>query len=105
MYFAKIDSNNIVTQVIVADQSFINTQSGTWVQTDILGVSPKNYAGVGHTWRADLNGFVPTNPFPSWTLNTSTCKYEAPTPRPTSGGPYQWNEASTSWVAIAPPRS
>ena len=31
-HFAKIE-NNIVTNVIVAEQEFIDTQSGTWVQT------------------------------------------------------------------------
>lgn len=99
-YFAQIDSNNVVTQVIVADQDFVSTQPGTWVETDINGVSPKNYAGIGMTWRSDLNGFISPSPFPSWTLNTSTCQWQAPIPMPTTGGPYMWNEKVEEWMTV-----
>ena len=44
-----------------ADQEFVDSQSGTYVQTDINGVSPKNYAGVGYKYDEDLNGFIPPN--------------------------------------------
>jgi hypothetical protein len=36
-------------------------------------------------------------PFPSWTVNLATAQYEAPTPIPTDGKLYQWNEANLEW--------
>jgi hypothetical protein len=97
-YFAKIDDSNIVTQVIVADQSFIDGQSGTWIQTDFTGASPKNYASIGHTYRSDLGGFVAAKPYNSWTLNNSTCNWDAPTPMPTDGNFYYWDEGTLAWI-------
>lgn len=98
MYFAKIDQNNMVTQVIEADQTFVNAQSGTWVQTDISGASPKNYAGIGYTYRQDLGGFLGPKPYASWSINNSTCCWQAPTPMPNDGNPYDWDENSLSWI-------
>lgn len=97
MYFAKIE-NNIVTQVIVADQAFVDSQPGTWVQTDITGVSPKNYAGIGYTWNPSLNGFIAPQPYNSWTLDNSTCQWNPPTPYPNDGSLYRWDEPTVSWV-------
>ena len=37
-YFAKLDENNIVTQVIVADQEYITSQEGTWLETANDGI-------------------------------------------------------------------
>ena len=64
-HFAKIE-NNLVTNVIVAEQEFIDTQDGTWVQTSYntrgnvhYGQDGKpdggtalraNYAGIGDTY-------------------------------------------------------
>ena len=101
MYYAKIDSNNIVQQVIVADSDYVATLSGTWIQTDINGVSPVNYAGIGYTWNATANAFISPQPYPSWTLATPSYKWEAPIPYPTDGNKYSWDESTTSWVAIS----
>jgi hypothetical protein len=56
-HYALIE-DGVVTNVIVAEQDFIDTQSGTWVQTSYntqagvhtLGGTPlrKNYAGIGY---------------------------------------------------------
>jgi hypothetical protein len=32
----------------------------------------------------------------------TTCLWEAPTPIPTDGKSYQWNEESLNWVEITP---
>ena len=63
-HYAKIE-NGIVMQVIVAEQDFIDTQEGTWVQTSyntyggrhLLGGTPlrKNYAGTGYIYDDKLN--------------------------------------------------
>ena len=102
-YFAQLDASNKVVNVIVAEQDFINSQPGNWQETDINGVSPKNYAGVGFEWNAFLNGFIPLQPFPSWTLNNSTCQWEAPVAMPTDGKMYKWDESTQAWVEVVIP--
>jgi hypothetical protein len=58
----------------------------------------KNYAGVGMTWDAGRNAFIPPKPFNSWTLNEDTCRWDPPTPMPNDGKKYSWNEETLSWV-------
>ena len=107
-HFAKVE-NNIVTEVIVAEQDVIDSGLfGTgWIQTSyntrggqhMLGGTPlrKNYAGVGFTYDADKDAFIPPQPYPSWTLNNDTCLWEAPTAYPTDNKVYDWNEDTLSW--------
>lgn len=85
-HYAKIE-NGIVTQVIVAEQDFIDTQEGNWVQTSYNthgGVHPngtplrKNYAGIGFTYDSDRDAFIPPKPAEgTWALNEDTCLWEA----------------------------
>ena len=115
-HFAALDANNVVTQVIViankdtADANGVEKEyigaafceklfGGTWKQTSYNGNFRKNYAGIGYTYNADIDAFVPPQPYPSWTLNTDTAQWEAPVPRP-EGGMYSWDEATTSWVEV-----
>ena len=113
-HFAQIDENNVVTQVIVAEQDFIDTglvgDPSKWIQTSYntqagehkLGGTPlrKNYAGIGFSYDAVRDAFIPPKPFPSWTLVEDTCQWEAPVAMPTDGKMYQWDEATTNWVEI-----
>jgi len=103
-HFAKIDSNNIVTDVIVAEQDFINSgavgDSFLWVQTSYNNNFRKKYAGVGDTYDSALDAFIPPQPYPSWTLNEDTCQWEAPVARPDDGKSYDWDEETTSWVEV-----
>ena len=108
-HYAKV-TNGIVEQVIVAEQSFIDTQEGTWVQTSYNthggvhtnGGTPlrKNYAGIGYTYDATRDAFYAPQPYPSWTLNDDSCLWEAPTAMPNDGNSYTWNEETTSWDEI-----
>ena len=113
-HFAKVE-NGIVTTVIVAEQDFINSgqvgDSFLWVQTSYntsggvhrLGGTPlrKNYAGIGYTYDAQRDAFIPPKPFPSWVLNEDTCHWGAPTPMPVvEGKRFTWDEATTSWVEV-----
>ena len=95
-YFAKIN-NEIVEKVIVAEQNFIDIQEGTWVQTSYNGNFRKNYAGIGYTYDETRDAFYTPQPYPSWTLNETTCQWEAPTPYPDDGEIYIWNEETLSW--------
>ena len=101
-HFAKIDINNMVTEVIVAEQDFINSglvgDSFNWVQTSYNGNFRKNYAGVGYTYDSTRDAFIPPQPYNSWALNEDTCQWDSPTPYPTDDKRYNWNEDTTSWV-------
>jgi hypothetical protein len=103
-HFAKIDNNNTVTQVIVAEQNFINSglvgDSFLWVQTSYNGNFRKNYAGVGYTYDPARDAFIPPQPYPSWTLNEDTCQYDSPVPYPTDDKMYEWDEATTNWKEV-----
>lgn len=116
-HFAKLDENNVVTQVIVvankdtADAEGVEKEhigaafcerlfGGTWKQTSYNGNKRKNYAGIGFTYNADIDAFVPPKPYASWTLNNETAQWEAPTPMPDDGQMYTWNEETTSWDVV-----
>ena len=119
-HFARLDENNVVQQVIVvankdtADADGNELESigvafcqkllgGNWKQTSYNGNIRKNYAGIGYTYRADIDAFVPPQPYPSWVLNPDTAQWEAPVPMPTDGKMYSWDEATQSWVEVVPP--
>jgi hypothetical protein len=117
-HFAQLDENNLVTQVIVVHNNdcqingveteeagivFCKSLFGPatkWKQTSYNGNMRKNYAGIGYTYDAGRDAFIPPQPFPSWSLNEDTCRWEAPTAMPTEGGPYRWDEPTTSWVQV-----
>jgi len=111
-HFAKVE-NGIVTQVIVIDQETLNTghwgDPASWVQTSYntqggvhsQGGTPlrKNYAGIGYSYDAGRDAFVPPKPYASWVLNETTCNWDAPVTIPTTEGKrYVWRESDTSWV-------
>ena len=100
-HFAKIDSNNIVTEVIVAEQDFINSgavgDSFLWIQTSYNNNFRKNFAGIGYTYDKTRDAFIPPQPFPSWTLNEETCLWECPVAYPDDGNMYNWNEETQTW--------
>jgi hypothetical protein len=122
-HYAEVDENNIVTRVLVVDDSVKNPQEflsielglgGNWVKTSYNthnGVhrgpdgepdgKPQlhyNFAGIGYNW--DGIGFYPPQPYPSWTLNKNTYLWDSPVLRPETGGPYAWNEEQQSWDKV-----
>ena len=113
-HFAKVE-NNIVTQVIVAEQDVIDSglfgSPSSWVQTSyntyggehLTGGTPlrKNYAGVGYTYDSERNAFIPAQPFNSWTLDDTTCLWKAPKamPKAKANTVYTWNEEKLAWTA------
>ena len=116
-HFAKINSDNIVEQVIVIEQEVLNTghwgDPASWVQTSynthggvhVNGGTPlrKNFAGIGYTYDAGRDAFIPPKPFNSWVLNEDTCLWDAPTPMPVEEGKiFVWNEDTTSWIEFKP---
>ena len=90
-HFAKIE-NNIVTNVIVAEQDFINSGSvgspSDWVETCYEGSIRKRYAGIGYSYNKELDAFITPQPFPSWVLDTETTNWNAPVLMPQDGKSY-----------------
>ena len=117
-HWAELDENNIVTRVLVGSnedsdegyQWLIDNLGGTWVKTSYntqggvhsLGGTPlrKNYAGIGYSYDADRDAFIPPKPFNSWLLNEDTCLWDAPTPYPTDGKFYRWVEEDLNWQEV-----
>ena len=102
-HYAKV-SNTLVTQVIVAEpeffETFVDSSPGEWIQTSYSGSIRKNYAGVGYTYDATRDAFIPPKPYPSWTLNDTTCLWKPPSAMPDDGKRYEWDEDTTSWKEI-----
>ena len=96
-HFAKVEGG-IVTEVIVAEQDFIDTQEGTWIQTSYNSNIRKNFAGRGHIYDAVRDAFYGQQPYSSWILNETTCKWEAPVSEPDDDKIYEWDEATTNWT-------
>ena len=99
-HFAKIDKDNVVTEVIVAEQDFINSgevgDSFLWVQTSYNNNFRKQFAGIGFTYDKTNDVFIRSQPFPSWTLDASF-DWQPPTVMPDDDKRYSWNEDTTSW--------
>jgi hypothetical protein len=126
-HFAKIDENNVVTQVVVVDNKdtadadgvekehigaayLESVLGGTWKQTSYHGNIRKNYAGIGYTYDADIDAFVAPKPYPSWVLDENA-QWQAPVPMPADAGTgeppkmYSWDEATLSWVEVPAPEA
>ena len=109
-HFAQLDSNNVVTQVIVvsnddtSDSNGVETESigvafcqkllgaeTNWKQTSYNGNMRGNYAGIGYTYMSNVatlgvgstDVFMPEQPYASWTISTSAAQWEAPITQPT----------------------
>lgn len=117
-HYAFLDQDNIVTDVIVGKdegedgvdwekqyaafrgqpckRTSYNTQGGS----HLSGGTPfrKNYAGIGYSYDADRDAFIPPQPYPSWLLNEESCLWEAPVPYPDDGERYTWDEDAQAWV-------
>ena len=119
-HFAKVE-DEIVTQVIVAEQDFIDSgamgDANNWIQTSYntrggVHYAPnsntadggvalrKNYAGKGYTYDKTRDAFIPPQPFqfPSWELNEDTCQWDSPIPYPDDEKEYRWDEDVRNWV-------
>ena len=117
-HYAFLNMQNIVTEVItgkdetegptnwemhygnfreqVCKRTSYNTRGGEHLN----GKTPfrKNYAGIGYTYDYARDAFIPPKPFPSWTLDSNTCLWEAPVNYPTDGKLYTWDEENQTWV-------
>ena len=110
-YFAKINDNNIVVDVVAVHNNellvdgneseqqgidFLNTtykvDNVNWKQTSynthagvhLEGGTPlrKNYGGIGFTYDADRDAFISPKPYNSWILDETTCIWNPPVAMP-----------------------
>ena len=119
-HFAQV-VNGTVEHVIVAEpeffDTFVDSSPGEWIQTSYntrggVHYNPetgepdggvalrKNYAGIGFTYDAAKDAFIPPKPYNSWNLNEETCLWEAPVAYPEDGNMYTWNEDTTNWDLV-----
>lgn len=117
-HFAELDANNTVLRVIVVHNNELmdNGQEseakgiafcqslfgGTWIQTSYNANIRKNYAGVGFTYDAQRDAFIPPKPFASWVLDEATCQWNPPVPYPTDGQRCTWDEETQTWIEVKP---
>ncbi len=123
-HWARLDDNNVVVQVIKGRQQsdgmeevFSQRTGQTWKQTsyntrggihytdgepseDQTKALRFNYAGIGFTYDADRDAFIPPKPYDSWVLNENTCLWVAPIDYPADGGEYTWDEETGDWVEV-----
>lgn len=117
-HYALLDSNNIVTEVIVGkdesdttldweiyygdlkNQTCKRTSFNTYNGEHINGGTPfrKNYAGIGYTYDETRDAFIPPRLYDSWTLNETTCNWDPPVAYPDDGNLYNWDEDNLQWV-------
>jgi hypothetical protein len=121
-HFAKVE-NGVVTDVIVAEQDFIDTlpDKDNWIQTsyntrggvhylpdsdtpseDQTKALRANYAGLGMTYDVENDVFYGVQPFTTWILNRTTWVWESPVPRPEDGKRYRWDDETVSWIEVQP---
>ena len=111
-HYAYINGEGIVMTVIVGkdETELINgldaetyyAQGTPWLvkRTSYNANIRKNYAGIGYTYDAVRDAFIAPQPYASWVLDEATCRWEAPVPMPSAGGPWTWDEDTESWVAV-----
>jgi len=114
-HYAFLDSNNIVTQVIVGNdgdewEQFYSQEIGQVCkrtsynsyggQHNNGGIAfRKNYAGIGFKYDEIRDAFIPPQPYPSWTLDEESCLWQPPIPQPLDA-PNVWDETQQDWVYL-----
>lgn len=118
-HFALLDENNVVIDVQVVHNNEVNNlpfpeseplgiaflnnlynEVRNWKQTSYNRNFRTNYAMIGGTYDPELDIFTERKLYPSWSLNTETGLWYAPTPKPTDGKWYTWDESILSWVEV-----
>lgn len=106
-HYAFLDTNNIVTEVIVGiDETELieGLDPETWYgnfrgqvckRTSYNNKIRKQFCGKGFTYDHVRDEFVAPQPYPSWTLDENN-DWRPPTPKP--DGQYYWDEDTQTWL-------
>ena len=115
-HFVKLDDTNTVIEGLCVHNNelldngveneakgiaFLTDWSGgyiNWKQTSYNATFRKNYAGIGYTYDATRDAFIPPKPFARWLLDEESCQWIAPVAYPTDGKMYRWDELTIAWV-------
>jgi hypothetical protein len=110
-HYAFLDSNNIVTEVIVGvDETELieglspevwygNFRNQVCKRTSYNHKIRRRYAGKGYKYDADADIFIAPQPYPSWVLDENH-DWQPPTPKPTDGKEYAWFEPNKQWIEL-----
>mgnify|MGYP003649670403 FL=1 len=115
-YFAKIDENNLILTIEVLNddvapdentgitflKNFYKNENQKWKMCEkSSGGTPGTVASIGGTWDETNQGFWAIQPYPSWTKNNSTWKWDAPVLFPSIANDYSiwWDEENLLWKA------
>ena len=108
-HYAFLDENNIVTEVIVGkdetdtthdwEQFYGEFRNQVCKRTSYHGNIRKNYAGIGYSYDAMRDAFIPPQPYPSWSLDEYH-DWQAPSPKPAEDKLYTWDEDNLEWKEI-----
>jgi hypothetical protein len=115
-HFAKLDNNNNVLEVIVVNNSILDSNSEeesgiafltqwsegytNWKQTSYNGSFRKNFAAIGGVYDSTRNAFIHPKPYNSWILDNTTCQWKPPIEYPNDNNSYWWDESNQSWSLI-----
>lgn len=120
-HFAKLDENNVIVEIIFINNEIIIDENGNenedlgvsfckqlfgedtkWIQVSYNGTFRKRYPAIGDTYDENLNAIITPKPYLSWRLNSETCDWEAPVPKPEDpeGKLVVWNESILSWEIV-----
>ena len=96
-HFAKLGAGNKGIDFL---NNLHKDRNVVWKQTSYNGNIRKNFAGIGYTYDQTRDAFIAPKPYNSWTLNETTCLWEAPVAYPDDGQNYIWNEETQQWDLI-----
>ena len=111
-HYAFLNADNVVTEVITGiDETELiegllpetwygNFRGQVCKRTSYHNNIRYNYAGIGYTYDTARDAFIAPKPYASWVLDEATCRWTAPVPMPSEGGPWAWDEGTESWVAV-----
>lgn len=109
-HYAFLDSNNVVTEVIVGidenelieerspEEWYGNFRKQKCVRTSYNGNIRKRFAGIGYRYDEIRDAFIPPQPFLSWLFDEENLNWKAPVPYPSDGNVYNWDENNLNWV-------
>ncbi len=118
-HFANINQENIVTQVIVIDNSILLDEKGEqkeqkgiefckqlygesteWIQTSYNSSFRGTFAGIDYIYLKEKDIFIPPQPFESWNFDEIENIWKAPIEKPDNNNIWIWSEDQKKWITV-----
>ena len=112
-YFVRLDEFNTVIDLVTLSDEVATTEDAgidylvdhssesnrnKWREYSKSGAFRKNGPSWGYTYDATKDAFIPPQPYPSWTLNATTCQWDPPVAWPDPLNGCHWDEDNQQWV-------